>query len=374
MEIMKAMKNILQGFFTDFITGFIATMKGIFGDVGVVMILIIAPLIYGIYYPLPYSNERVRNLPIAIVDHSNDSLSRQLIRRVSAAPALITQVVPSEQQAQSLLLDNSIIAFMVIPANIQRSISTGEKVDIDMIGNGTYILPSKNAQQAMATAILSLSKDIEIKRLKKYGLDSQKIATIQNPIPLQIQHLYNQNEGYGSYVVPAVAWLILQQTLIISCAMLVSTLWEKRQAYASPSVWIGRIVAMSTIHYLICLAYTGSLFTFWGYTTGANPWGNILLILIFSPCIASLGCLLGLLIKDRERTMQVLVFAALPMYFVSGVSWPTSALPELLQYIRWILPSTSVIQAGISFNQLGGDIQENIHYLTALLIITRGNM
>lgn len=67
--------------------------------------------------------------------------------------------------------------------------------------------------------------------------------------------------------------------------------------------------------------------------------------------------------------MQILVFTALPMYFVSGFSWPTQSLPEFLQYLRWVLPSTSAIQAGISFNQLGGTVFDNRQYLIALTSI-----
>ncbi len=346
------------------------TLAAIFTDAGVVLILIIAPIVYGFYYPLPYSSEIVRHLPVAIVDHSQDSLSRTLIRRVAAAPAVDIHVLSDEYQAKQEMLENRIVAFMVIPADLKRHVTLQKSFTVNMIGNAAYVLASKYAQQAMAEATLSVSKDIEIERLKPFGLGEAKIRAIQDPVPLRIQTLNNATEGYGSYVVPAVAWLILQQTLLISCAMLVSTWWEKGRAYAPPSAWLGRLTAISVIHYVVCAAYTGMIFDFWGYKTLANPMGNLWLIALFSPCVATLGCVLGLLIKDRERTMQVLVFAALPMYFVSGYSWPTPLLPEFLQYVRWALPSTSVIQAGISFNQLGGTMMDNRQYFMVLGGIT----
>ncbi len=346
------------------------TLKSLFTDAGVLLIVIIAPIIYGFYYPLPYSNEMVRNIPVAIVDNAQDSLSRKVIRRVSAAPAINVQVVTDEQQAKQQLLNNQVLALMVIPNDLHKNVIKNKATNISMLGNGGYILPSKYAQQAMADAVLSVSAEIEIKQLallQRFG--EKQIEAISNPVPLQIKTLHNHNEGYGSYVVPAVAWLILQQTLLIGCAMLVSTWWENGKAYASVPVWLGRITAVSLVHYLICLGYTGTMFDFWGYKTLENPVGNLVLIALFSPCIASLGCLFGLLIKDRERTMQVLVFSSLPMYFVSGYSWPTQLLPEFLQYLRWVLPSTPVIQAGVSFNQLGGTLFDNRYHLLALSII-----
>ncbi len=349
-----------------FFTALRDTLQAIFTDTAVLLILVIAPIVYAFYYPMPYSNEIVRRLPVAIVDHAQNSLSRKLIRMTAAAPAIKIQVVNNEQQAWQQLLNNQVMALMVIPADLKRNITNGKTATVNMIGNGGYILASKSAQQAMAGAILTLSAGIEIKRLTPLNQGNEQINAIRDPVPLRIQPLHNPNEGYSSYVVPAVAWLILQQTLLIGCALLVSTWWEKDKAYAAPAVWLGRLSAVSLIHYLVCIGYTGMMFSFWGYRTGANPWGNLLLIAIFSPCVASLGCLLGLLIKDREQTMQILIFTALPMYFLSGFSWPTQSLPEFLQYLRWVLPSTSVIQAGISFNQLGGTVFDNRQYLLAL--------
>ncbi len=358
---MKTIKAFLQAM--------AQTAKGIFGDAGVLLLVVIAPVIYGLYYPLPYSSEIVRHVPVAVVDYAQDSLSRQLIRFVSASPTLKVRVLADERQAEQQLLDDQVMALMVIPHQLQRTILSGGSASINMIGNGNYILASKNAQQAMADAILALSADIEINRLKPLGLGKTKIQAIHDPVTLSIQPLHNRNEGYGSYVVPAVAWLILQQTLLIGCALMVSTWMEKRQAYAAPAIWFGRLLMISLVHYVICLGYTGLMFDFWGYETGGNSSGNLLLIALFSPCVAIIGCLLGLLIKDRERTMQLLVFSALPMYFVSGFSWPTQLLPEVLQYLRWLFPSTSAIRAGLSFNQLGGTIADNMDYLVALATI-----
>ncbi|PIE39893.1 MAG: ABC transporter [Gammaproteobacteria bacterium] len=339
-----------------FFTALRDTLKAVFTDSAVLLILVIAPAVYAFYYPMPYSNEIVHRLPVAIVDHAQDSLSRKLIRMTSAAPAIKVQVVNDEQQARQQLLNNQVMALMVIPADLKRNVTIGKTGTVNMIGNGGYFLASKSAQQAMAGAILTVSAGIEIKRLTPLGQGDERMNAIRDPVPLRTQLLHNPNEGYSSYVVPAVAWLILQQTLLIGCALLISTWWEKGKAYASPTVWVGRLSAISVIHYLVCLGYTGLMFSFWGYESGANPWGNLLLIAIFSPCVASLGCLLGLLIKDREQTMQ-------------GFSWPTQSLPEFLQYLRWVLPSTSAIQAGISFNQLGGTVLDNRQYLIALTSI-----
>ncbi len=345
------------------------TLGHFFNDGGILLVVLLAPVMYGFYYPLPYKDQLVRHIPVAIVDHAQDSLSRKMIRMVSATPNIVIDVVPNEKEAKDKLLKNEVIAFMVIPSNLYKNSLKAESNTINIIGNGGYILPAKTALKSISDVVLSLSKEIEIKQLMPFVKNKQQVTAIQDPVPLQIQTLYNQNEGYGSYVVPAVAWLILQQTLLIGCAMLVGTWWEKKNAYASKTVWLGRITAMTLVHYVICFGYTAIMFKSWGYASGLNMQGNLLLISLFSPSVVILGYILGLLIKDRERSMQLLIFSSLPMYFIVGFSWPVELLPTILQYLRWVFPSTSAILAGVSFNQIGGSILDNWYYLATLAII-----
>lgn len=76
----------------------------------------------------------------------------------------------------------------------------------------------------------------------------------------------------------------------------------------------------------------------------------------YGPCVSTIGALLGIWFGDRERAMQVLLMTSLPMTFVAGFSWLFEALPLTLQGLRWLIPSTSAIQASLRLNQMGASI------------------
>ena len=76
-------------------------------------------------------------------------------------------------------------------------------------------------------------------------------------------------------------------------------------------------------------------------------------------------------IRERERGMQTLLFSSIPMLFVSGFPWPTESLPELVQALRWIIPSTAGIQGAIAINQLGAGFAEVRGELFALALHAR---
>ncbi|MPN61966.1 hypothetical protein SDC9_209712 [bioreactor metagenome] len=54
--------------------------------------------------------------------------------------------------------------------------------------------------------------------------------------------------------------------------------------------------------------------------------------------------------------MQVVLFTSLPLAFLGGFTWPVEALPEPLQWLRWLSPSTAGIQASLRLNQMGAPL------------------
>ena len=50
-------------------------------------LLLVAPLVYGIYYPQPYLNQILRKTPIAVVDNDLSELSRSIVQTLDASGA-----------------------------------------------------------------------------------------------------------------------------------------------------------------------------------------------------------------------------------------------------------------------------------------------
>src|SRR4029453_2531960 len=55
---------------------------------GAFIVLIGAPLIYGIYYPQPYLNQILRKLPIVVVDADQSELGRRIVETLDASGAV----------------------------------------------------------------------------------------------------------------------------------------------------------------------------------------------------------------------------------------------------------------------------------------------
>lgn len=341
-----------------FWTSFLQTFKDVFGDKGVLLMLIIAPIIYGFFYPWPYSTEVVNHVPVGIVDYDNSNLSRTLARYASASPSLDTEHFINEQAAKEAIWSDQIAGYMVIPSGLEEQVMSGQQAYVSVLGNGGYFILNKNVQLGFSQAVGTVSAGIKVKKSIAKGAYASTAAQNTQAIPLRIMPLYNQTEGYGAYVVPAVSVIILQQTLLMATAMLIGTWYEQRRHAASVRGWLGRITALSTLSFIIGCFYYGWTFELHHYPRGQNMLGTLLFLALFCPTVATLGCVLGLWFRQRERSMQILIFISLPIFFLSGYPWPADQLPQVLQVIRWIVPTTPAINTSVQLNQMGASLSQ----------------
>lgn len=351
----------------------IDTMRSVWQDKGVLLLLVAAPVLYAFFYPWPYTNQVVTRVPVAVVDMDHSSLSRQITRFASANPRLDVRWVTGDvREAQQALWAGEIEGFAVLPHDLKRLVVRGSAAVVTVEGDGAYALLNKAVLYGFAEAVGTLSAGVEIKKLQAGGQSARQAGASRSPVNTVMVPLFNPTEGYGSYVVPAVALLILQQTLLMGVAMLVGTWVEQGRHRASAPVWLGRLLGLSSIGVLSGLFYFGWVFAWQDFPRGGNPGGALVLLALYMPAVATLGALLGVWFADRERAMQVLLLTSLPMAFVSGFSWPSEALPTLLQWLRWLVPSTSAIQASLRLNQMGAalaDVAAPMAVLAGLLLV-----
>lgn len=353
-----------------FFPAFADTLRALLRDVGVLMLLVGAPVLYGFFYPWFYADEVVQRVPVAVVQQDGSGLARQALRFAQASPRIdVTLVTGDEAAAQQALLRGDVMGYAVLPHGFKRQVVRSEKVVVPVYANGAYPLAAKQVQYGFAEALGTVSAGIELRRLGAGGQSSLQAASSRSPVNLQMQALFNPTEGYGSFVVAAVAVLILQQTLLMGGALLVGTWRERGEGAAPAGVWLGRLLALCLIGWLSGLYYFGWIFVWHDFPRGGNPLGALALLAVFVPAVVGLSALLGWWFANRERAMQVILFTSIPLAFMGGFSWPAEALPSALQWLRWLSPSTAGIQASLRLNQAGAPVQAALWYLSVLLLL-----
>ncbi|HRM51402.1 MAG TPA: ABC transporter permease, partial [Acinetobacter johnsonii] len=164
--------------------------------------------------------------------------------------------------------------------------------------------------------------------------------------------LFNTLSGYGSYIFPAIAPLIIHQTIVLGLGMLLAGYREQKWR-PTTTEFFAIFCAILTIGMLGCLYLFGFIYWLNDYPHGGNFSGMLLAVPIFIGCIVALGMLISTFFDMPERAGHVIVFTSIPLFLLSGTAWPHAAMPVWMQYLGNVLPSTQGIQMFIQLNQMG---------------------
>ncbi len=351
------------------VTSFTEEMKTIFRDGGAILILIIAVTIYPVVYSIAYQNNVVREIPVAVVDRDNSATSRQLIRMLDAAKEIeVFRETGSLSEAKNLFWSGDSKGVFMIPADFEKQLLKGNQTHVSIYCDASYFLIYKETLTGAIQASGTLSAGVEIKRLMASGVPPEEAMQQRDPMKLNIYQLYNPSGAYGSYVMPGLILIILQQTLLVGIGMIGGA--RKEQGHAMIAVGavkerktifpivFGKALAYFVI-YLFNLIFTQIfLFEWFGFPDKGSfaEIGLLFIPYIFS--VIFLGMSISLLLRRREHSIMLMVFLSPVVLFLSGMSWPESSLPPLLYKVAHLFPSTSMVPAFLKIRTMGGTLSD----------------
>lgn len=196
----------LNGLFYIFRKELKATIK----DQGVLIFFLLVPLAYPLVYAFIYTNEVVREVPTAVVDASNSTLSRKYIRMVDGSPDVRIQSYCADmEEAKLLVKEQKVYGVIYIPESFSRDIAEGKQTHVSIYCDMSGMLYYKAILIANTETSLKMNKAIQIKRLGNTTNRQDEVST--TPIEYESVSLFNPQDGFASFLIPAVLMLIIQQ-------------------------------------------------------------------------------------------------------------------------------------------------------------------
>ena len=217
-------EKISMGIISSIYRGVIHTIsdefKAVFSDSGALLLIVFATMIYTVIYSVAYGSEVVRDVPIAVVDDDNTAMSRSLINGVEDGPdTRVSYEVESIDRAKSLFYSGDIFGILYIPNGYEQSIIAGEQANVSLIMDGSHLLLYSHIMQQGVADALTTGAEIEVARLVSESVDASTIPSLVEPVAYSSNTLYNPYMGYGSFVMPSILIVIIQQTMIIGMVL-----------------------------------------------------------------------------------------------------------------------------------------------------------
>ena len=342
-------------------------MKSVFQDEGVLLFFIVVPIVYPLLYSWIYNNEVVREVPVVVVDMSNSQQSRQFIRLYDASPDVhVAYRCNDMEDARDLVEKQVAHGILYFPPDFETRLMRMEQSHVSVYCDMSLMLTYK-AIFSTATAV-SQQINARFQRQLSGNYTDREDQILVQPLAVDEVQIFNTTGGYGNFILPPVLMLILQQTLLLGIGLSAGTARENNRYQDLVPIsrhynGIFRIVGGKSLCYFmiysimaayICLVVP-RLFHF---TTLADIRELTGLLIPYLLACIFFGMFVSCIVRYRENVILLIVFTSVPLLFLTGVSWPQSAIPRAWQGISWLFPSTFGCRAFIRLNAMDATLYD----------------
>lgn len=348
-------------------------------DEGVIIFFLFLPLAYPLLYSWIYTNEVVRDVPVAVVDESNSALSREFVRKCDASPDVCVAYRAADMdEAQNLLKRQKVSGIYRLPADFATRLGRMEQATVGVYCDMGIVLNYKAIYQTATAVSQDMNAAIQISLTGNATDREDEVLT--EPLRVDSVCIFNPSGGYGSFILPIVLMLIIQQSLLLGIGLSAGTAREQNRYQDLVPIsrhynGIFRIVFGKGMCYLMIYAVFATYLLvvvprLFHFPALAQP--DVLLAIAFPYLISCIffGLTISCLVRYRENVMLLVVFTSVPFLFLSGISWPQSNMPAFWRGVACLFPSTFGARAFMRVNTMGATLDDVLVEYRALWIQT----
>lgn len=279
----------------------------------------------------------VSKAKIAVLDHSKDEVTRQLIQKLEVSDELqLADYLDAESEIDPAFKSGEIKEVIVFEANFKRKLQREGKAGIQIITDASEPNIAGLVQQYTQAIIRSWRPD---------GTLVPAHATIG--IHPTSRMLFNPQLKSVYYFVPGLIAVIL---MIVSAMMTSVSIAREKEAgtmevlLVSPlkphHIIIGKVIpylVLSVVNIVTVLVLAKWVF-------GVPFRGSLLFFLFASLLFIFVALALGVLISTRAEDQRTAMMASLmgtmlPTFLLSGFIFPVASMPEVLQWVSHVVPA-----------------------------------
>lgn len=350
--------------------------KRIFTNRVVMLVFFGAPLLYGFLFVHMYEKGKITEMPVLIVDEDHSPLSAKIIDALNDNENLL--VADIRYQKGSLTAEmpsKEYVAVITVMDGFESAVLQKRYPELQVDMNLTNLVTANFATRAIQTVMSTLSAGIEMETMKKAGIAPQYAAQLYEPFKVSYNRLYNPAGNYKELMMPGILGTVMQQVLFLALALVFARDFEddyfrklvkaNRWAVYHLLLKIMPFIGLSSLLWLMISMFF-PLFKI-GMPVFTIP--MLVLVVMFTLACMLMGMLFSLVLPSQLKATEFLMVLATPSFLLSGYTWPTEAMPLLVQRFADLIPLTHFLHGFRKAAVYGGTIQDIAHQLWALGLI-----
>ena len=331
----------------------------VFTDIGVLLFFVALPLGYPIIYTLIYNPEVVKDISTVVVDNSRTAESRELVRTLDATQGIkIVGYAANMGEAKTAMHEKKCYGVVEIPHDYAKKIGRGEPTVMSFYSDMSLLLRYRQFLFSLTDVRMAETAKITAERLSRGGI----LTTVVSGLPVNSESFFlgDPTQGFASFVMPGIVVLILQQSLILGVLMLGGASSERRRKnfgvdpleVSGPmsAAVLGRAMSYFTIYAPLVVYIFHYVPLMFSLPAIGNPLDYLLFIVPMIFASTFLGQMMRPLVVERESSFLVFVFSSVLFLFLSGITWPNSAMSPVWRLVAGLIPASWGVQGFVGIN------------------------
>jgi ABC-2 type transport system permease protein len=300
------------------------------------LILIFMPIVLVSIFGFAISNE-IKDVKIAILDHSRDEHSQEISRRMIASNYFsVYSYVQTMEEAEQLFQSGKIKLVVAINPGFSSDLLREKQTEIQLIADASDPNTAATITNYASMILMNYQQDIFTQgKMNGYTID------IHNRM------LFNPGLKSVFLFVPGVITVIL----MLICALMTSIALTREKEYGNMELLLvsplkpGVVVLGKVLPYILLSFFDLIMILILGDLVFEVPIkGNLVFLLLesllFIATVLSLGIFISTKTQNQQAAMIIsLVGLFLPTILLSGFIFPIESMPKLLQWISNLMPA-----------------------------------
>ena len=335
--------------------------KAIGTNIPILIVLILGNVGYGFLYNLMYNTNVYREAPIAVVDMSQSDVSRHFIDYIDATQQVdVVMKTQDFHEAKQKLIGKDIVGFLYIPSDLRNNIMRGEQTECTIYGSTLSFLDYLNISEAVNFASLKINSELLPEMIKSLNMIDVLFLANDKAVNIVSEPLYNNTEGYGTYLIPPVMVIIIFQTMMITMAMRIGG--EKVNKTTRPiinksyKIVLGKAITNVMIYIVFSVFFLGLLPLIFHLPHLGNFWDIAIMMIPYLFASAFFCMCLKPFFTDADMPLFLIVFMSVPLVFLTGISYPLELMPWHWKIFHYLIPVAPATMAFVKIDCMGGDL------------------
>lgn len=304
------------------------------------VIMLVLPVILLLLLGFAVSTE-IKNTSFVVFDQAKSPLTRQLVEKIDANEYFsLTGYLDSPEEIEASFQKGTAKMAVIIPSTFSDDLlRTGSELQLMLDAS------DPNESSTISNYFQSI--------VMQYGQEQAVRSMSGQPIGIEVKMLYNPQMKSAYNIVPGMIGMLM----MLICALMTSISVVREKELGTMEILLVSPLKPATIMFAKAIPYLAIAFwdvimvlTLAYFILEVPIAGNLFLILLLGIVYTFSALALGLLISTITHTQQTAMIAAgvglmLPSMLLSGLIFPVSSMPDILQWISYIIPARWFIDA-----------------------------